>query len=168
MSEKCRTFAEQIKDTIMDRKEKMIKDKLAKFISRGFETSQHDVVLKNALYGFYVNNFHKVCDERDLPSKLAEELYSANINVKDAFMEIIMDIDEVLYDTIGLRVCSVCGKFIDEGYYIDGDYACSDECAVKLPRYRGMKPGDAYPQLYQDVDTDNEENRGEVYWTDWE
>ena len=77
----------------------------------------------------------------------------------------------------GLRVCDACGKWITEGYYLDGDYACSDECAVALyqrymwdadtPDHKVSKEA-AEKQLRYDLEKDDEECIGDNYYTEWE
>lgn len=66
---------------------------------------------------------------------------------------------------IGYRICSHCGKKMEEGYVIGDYYACSDECAKKLYE-------EEFGQTEKDFRDDLEEedkNFGstEVYWTDW-
>ena len=55
-------------------------------------------------------------------------------------------------DDENVRRCDHCGKPMREGYYLSGEYACSDECALAL--YHGDKA-----QMEED---------GECYWTEWE
>ena len=47
-----------------------------------------------------------------------------------------------------------------EGYYLGGEYACCDECALAL--YNGDKE-----QMEEDLSHAQEED-GECYWTEWE
>lgn len=47
-----------------------------------------------------------------------------------------------------------------EGYYIDGEYACTEECAIAL--YDGDKSAFEY-----DLEQDEEHNYGIVYYTEW-
>lgn len=53
---------------------------------------------------------------------------------------------EFFYDVHGIRVCSICGSEMQEGYYFEngffgpnysGFYTCSDECLLKA--YNGDK-----------------------------
>lgn len=55
------------------------------------------------------------------------------------------------------RVCSHCGKYMNEGYCIENglEYYCSDECLHK--RYTEEE----YNELYDD-------GNGDSYWTEWE
>lgn len=41
------------------------------------------------------------------------------------------DIVNLWLDCDHLRVCDICGDLMEDGWYIDGDYACCDECAAK-------------------------------------
>jgi hypothetical protein len=76
--------------------------------------------------------------------------------------------DDLLYlkdnDSMGkekeVRMCDHCGKPMKEGYYLGGEYACSDECCLAL--YKGDKE-----QMDEDL-SHAEENDAECYWTEWE
>ena len=59
-----------------------------------------------------------------------------------------------------VRRCSHCGKPMKEGYYIDGEYACDNTCAIALYN------GDA-EQFRADLELDEECNYGCVYYTEW-
>ena len=63
-------------------------------------------------------------------------------------------------DDENVRRCDHCGKPMREGYYLGGEYACSDECALAL--YHGDKA-----QMEEDLSHAEEED-GECYWTEWE
>ncbi len=63
-------------------------------------------------------------------------------------------------DDENVRRCDHCGKPMKEGYYLGGEYACSDECALAL--YHGDKE-----QMEEDLSHAEEED-GECYWTEWE
>lgn len=60
-----------------------------------------------------------------------------------------------------IRKCDHCGKPMKEGYYLGGEYACSEECAIAL--YNGDKA-----QFEDDLEQDELHNYGEVYYTEWE
>lgn len=57
----------------------------------------------------------------------------------------------------GLRVCSLCGKFMTEGYILDGgiSYACSRECA------------ESYYMTGQDLEEALENYPDDNFWTEW-
>ena len=61
------------------------------------------------------------------------------------------------YDVDSVRICSECGKLMDEGFCIsDGlEYYCSEECLTKNMTL------DEYYELYDD-------GNGDSYWTEWE
>lgn len=63
-------------------------------------------------------------------------------------------------DDENVRRCDHCGKPMKEGYYLGGEYACCDECALAL--YNGDKE-----QMEEDLSHAEEED-GECYWTEWE
>lgn len=56
-----------------------------------------------------------------------------------------------------LRRCSICGKFMDEGYYCQGDgkYYCSDECL------HHDYTDEEYKAQYSEDDPDC------CFWTEW-
>lgn len=64
----------------------------------------------------------------------------------------------VIIDNI--RRCDHCGKPMSRGYYLGGEYACSDECFLAL--YDGDKA-----QMEEDL-SHAEENDAECYYTEWE
>nr|DAE30235.1 MAG TPA: protein of unknown function (DUF3330) [virus sp. ct5rm7] len=63
-------------------------------------------------------------------------------------------------DDENVRRCDHCGKPMKEGYYLGGEYACSDECALAL--YHGDQA-----QMEEDLSHAEEED-SECYWTEWE
>ena len=77
----------------------------------------------------------------------------------------------------GLRVCSNCGKFMTEGYLLDDEYACTDDCGIELYR-KEMYDADsenhevkrevAEEQMRYDLERDDELCAGVYYWTEWE
>lgn len=82
---------------------------------------------------------------------LARAIMDAPTNIKEELMD--------TYDWQNVRICSHCGKFMDEGYYLDGEYACSDECAIAV--YDGDE------KQFRDDVSHAEEDGCETYWTDW-
>lgn len=63
-------------------------------------------------------------------------------------------------DDENVRRCDHCGKPMKEGYYLGGEFACSDECALAL--YHGDKA-----QMDEDLSHADEAD-GECYWTEWD
>lgn len=72
--------------------------------------------------------------------------------------EIVSLYCSILKDEV--RRCDNCGKLMKEGYYLGGEFACSDECCLAL--YGGDKQ-----QMEEDL-SHAEEDDGECYWTEWE
>ena len=64
------------------------------------------------------------------------------------------------FDSDNLRFCDHCGLPMTEGYYLAGEYACCDECALVL--YNGNEA-----QMKEDLSHAEEED-GECYWTEWD
>lgn len=62
-----------------------------------------------------------------------------------------------------LRICNHCGFPIFEGYYLGGEYACCEQCAVEL--YQGDK--EQFQQDLRDGDDPNNPMWDEVYWSQW-
>lgn len=63
-------------------------------------------------------------------------------------------------DDENVRRCDHCGKPMKEGYYLGGEFACSDKCALAL--YHGDKA-----QMDEDLSHADEAD-GECYWTEWD
>lgn len=59
-----------------------------------------------------------------------------------------------------IRTCDVCGLPMSEGYYLAGEYACDEECCLKV--YDGDKT-----QMEEDL-SHAEEDFCETYWTEWD
>lgn len=59
-----------------------------------------------------------------------------------------------------IRKCDHCGKPMKEGYYLAGEFACSDECCLAL--YDGDEA-----QMKEDL-SHAEEIDCETYWTEWD
>ena len=96
--------------------------------------------------------------KKDLESvdSLAAWIYGATADVKDEFLGAYNE-----YDEPPLRICSHCGDFMNEGYLLDCEYTCSDECAIALD------DGDE-PQLREDIrQSVEEEICGDFFWTQW-
>jgi hypothetical protein len=91
----------------------------------------------------------------DLES-MAAWIYHAQPGVKEEFLGAYNE-----YDDPPLRICSHCGDFMNEGYMLDYEYACSDECAIAL--YGGDEA-----QLREDIrQSVEEEICGDFFWTQW-
>lgn len=116
---------------------------------------------KNGLVGIKDKKGNIIVDpdeyNQDTIDEIAEYLVNGKIEELD-----IDERNEFLedYGITRLRVCDVCGKLYHEGYYLDGDYACDDECAIEL--YKG-------DEFVFRTDLEHaDEDDGNVYWTAWE
>lgn len=63
-------------------------------------------------------------------------------------------------DNDHIRRCDHCRRSMKKGYYLGGEYACSDECALAL--YNGDRT-----QMDEDLSHADKDD-GECYWTEWE
>lgn len=79
---------------------------------------------------------------------------------KQALKQLEIKVKNGTYDEGNIRLCEVCGLPMFEGYYLDGEYACDEECC--LEKYNGDKA-----QMEEDL-SHAEENFGECYWTEWD
>lgn len=68
--------------------------------------------------------------------------------------------EQGLKETQEVRRCDSCGRPMKEGYYLAGEYACSDECALNL--YHGDKA-----TMEEDLSHADEDD-GECYYTEWD
>lgn len=155
-------------------KETEIRRRIIDFVKEGINEGE-GIAFVNAMYGFYVNRFNKVCDFSEVAEKLADELMSAGKETKQDFLELVEELNVDAYDSMGLCVCDECGCFMYEGYYLAGEYACSEECAIKNYMHTsyvhsedGVVDSKTAKELFENVLEYDEENCvGEVYWTEW-
>lgn len=105
------------------------------------------------------------CDVRPTEGLYIEEKNIPLTEINIDWLNLLLDIYACECNEQGLpeaeiRRCDHCGRPMKEGYYLAGEYACSDECCLAL--YHGdKKTMDADLAL---ADTDE----GECYWTEWE
>lgn len=98
--------------------------------------------------------------DEPIPSEIIQEVvgkYNKSINkvIQSTYVGKLESDDD---DHI--RRCVQCGKPMKEGYYLGGEYACSDNCALEL--YNGDEK-----QMHVDLSHADEDD-GECYWTAWE
>lgn len=63
------------------------------------------------------------------------------------------------------RICDVCGKWMNEGYYVgECNYACSEDCAIYL--YDG--DANAFRADLALLDNPDTADNAPTYWTEWE
>ena len=157
----------------MEKQEIEIHRRLANFI--GDAINEDGIVFVNAIYGFYVSKFNKVCDLMEVNQKLADELCDASKAVKEEFLELIEELNPMCYDNLRIRICSECGKFMIEGYYLAGEYACSEECAIKNYMHTSSRHSEneivdeetAKKLFEKDLEYDEEHCVCDVYYTEW-
>jgi hypothetical protein len=134
-------------------------DGIAKIMTKG-------IAAQNALYGFYARKFKRYGTLDELPRALALALVGCELGTtRKEFLELAEELDPNALDELHVRVCDNCGKFIHEGYYLGGEYACDENCAI--PLYKGMTPKAAKRQFERDLKEDEKNDAGECYWTEW-
>ena len=135
------------------------------------EYMERNETAKFALMGFCACKLNLICDtsSREISKTIAENIVSAGKELKCEFLELINKLDMSVYDKLGLRVCDNCGKFMNKGYYLGGEFACSETCGV----YIYMKDCDvddyneALELMQNDLSFDDEYCAGECYYTEW-
>lgn len=91
---------------------------------------------------------------------LSEFIYNAPKEAKEDFLN-RLDV----YGDSGLRVCSVCGKFMVEGYITANfEYYCSDECRLK--GYMKETNGDE-KRAQEMIDADFTDDSEDFFYTEW-
>ena len=94
---------------------------------------------------------------------LTDWVFNASADVKAEFLSMLDENDDN-----PLRICSVCGNFMYEGYITASfDYYCSDECRLedykKTPNGRPVSDEEAMALIEQDFCEDSED----FYYTEW-
>lgn len=91
---------------------------------------------------------------------LSEFIYNAPKETKNDFLG-LLDANNVG----GLRICSVCGEFMTEGYITaEFDYYCSDKC--RLEDYVKYTDGD-YGKAEELIAEDFTEDSEDFFYTEW-
>lgn len=112
--------------------------------------------------GFLSKQYHisPFTNER-VEDLLVRRLIEDTADVKQDFIDTIMEYD----GDCPIRVCSECGSFMIEGYYLDGEYACSEECAIKNYMESFTCSEEEAKKI---MDSDLEVAEDDVYYTAWE
>ena len=85
-------------------------------------------------------------------NELGDEMYAEELKQCNV-------IEEVVKGDKYARSCNCCGEGMNEGYFIDYEYFCSDYC--RNTEY----PTDVWLKLYEE----SEANGGDYcYWTEWD
>jgi len=96
-------------------------------------------------------------DEAKDAESIARWLYGVDAGVKFDFLDTFNE-----EDCPPLRICTNCGDFMYEGYLLDYQYACSDECAIAL--YDGDEAA-LREDIHRSVDLDD---GSDFFWTQWD
>lgn len=115
----------------------------------GYDCKVHKVYIENGQLSLFVIN-----DDDDIQAMV----YSSELGCEN--LDWLNNIRKDILFTLGLkykRICSECGKPMDEGYCIDSgmEYFCSDECL-----HKHYTP-EEWKEMYGEGDNDS-------YWTKWE
>lgn len=152
-----------------EQNEKEIREYLRKAIERKMSESDEAYY---ALYGFLLKKFfYNVGSDSELVEQLVNRLVNANIAVCRTFVETFFEDD----DDFNLKLCDTCGEWMLEGYYLAGDYACCEDCAIQNYMNSSYNHSDdgkvtrekAEELFRKDLDLDEQYNLGQVYYTDW-
>ena len=132
------------------------------FVGLGIRlTSNFDEEWIGSLHDNAYNKAFAKDNQEMLKDELINEIKTKNPNISDNDIDDIFSkisyqdiIDE--YDIDGMRVCSHCGKLMNEGYCIESGmaYYCSDECL------HANMTEEEYLELYDEGD-------GDTYYTQW-
>lgn len=125
------------------------------FIEKDVDTSNEDELYETAQC-IFSESCNKI--ESIIPWLKDGESDGENTWYNQYHDEIVSLYCSILKDEV--RRCDNCGKLMKEGYYLGGEFACSDECCLAL--YGGDKQ-----QMEEDL-SHAEEDDGECYWTEWE
>ena len=110
--------------------------------------------------------FNETCELKHEPLKSHENPISTDaLNSwkeyhRDAIEEVQRAVTYGKFNSDNVRLCDNCGIPMIKGYYLGGEFACSDECTLIL--YNGDEE-----QMNQDLSHAKEED-GECYWTEWD
>ena len=99
----------------------------------------------------------------DVVKMIVDRLIGADKAIKDDFMD--------TFNPDNIRVCSNCGEWMTEGYYIAGEYACCEDCGVGLylkDKSLGLSTKEEAKEAFVNaLREDEEEDYGEIYYTEW-
>lgn len=78
------------------------------------------------------------------------------VDLLNTLLEQVKEMIEQYAEEKDIRVCTECGKLMEEGYCIENgiEYYCNDECLHK------NISKEEYERLYDD-------GNGDTYWTQW-
>jgi hypothetical protein len=118
------------------------------------KVTEHSLKLLHKEYK-NINDFYTDDELREILSKIRRP---ANVRIADAFLDYIWEEDNI-------RQCTVCGELMNDGYYLDGDYACCDKCRNEYYiENRGCKTEEEAEKVYLE---DYDDGDGDFYYTEW-
>lgn len=116
-----------------------------------------------ALLGFICDNdvtfgpvVWKLRDKYNVTGGFVEWLFRQGREVKQRFVNEFCGSD----DAPQVRVCSRCGELMTEGYYLDGEYACSRSCAMSVLGWDEKEFDEKIEKAAGEVNSD-------IYYTEW-
>lgn len=153
---------------------KEIREEIEKVLRSHIERKMSESELNEyAFHGFLLKRlYYHVADGKECAIELAKRLVeNANVAVMRDFVETFFGDD----DEFSLKICDTCGNWMLEGYYLAGEYACCEECAIlnyMNESYNHSSNGKvsrekATELFHRDLDLDEKNCLGEVYYTDW-
>lgn len=124
-------------------------------------------IIEDAPFGNVMEFLDMFCHEHkpenidsDFIDWLVDWVFNAPASIKGEFLPLL---DK--YMDHPLRICSVCGNFMYEGYITaDMDRYCSDEC--RLEDYKKLTDGDEAEALRL-IEEDFCEDSYDFYYTEW-
>ena len=141
-------------------KESLSEQELFDLFARVFQDENVDIYNEDAVYGMATHLFAKSCGKiESIFTWLKDDDSTGEQCWYDKFHDEVVS----LYCSMlkgEVRCCDYCGKPMKEGYYLFGEYACSDECCLAL--FNGDKE-----QMDESLSDDSGDN-DTYYWTEWE
>lgn len=140
-------------------KESLSEQELFDLFARVFQDEDVDIYNEDAVYGMATHLFAKSCGKiESIFTWLKDDDSTGEQCWYDKFHDEVVS----LYCSMlkgEVRCCDYCGKPMKEGYYLFGEYACSDECCLAL--FNGDKK-----QMDESLSDDSGDN-DTYYWTEW-
>lgn len=141
-------------------KESLSEQELFDLFARVFQDEDVDIYNEDDVYGVATHLFAKSCGKiESIFTWLKDDDSTGEQCWYDEFHDEVVS----LYCSMlkgEVRCCDYCGKPMKEGYYLFGEYACSDECCLAL--FNGDKE-----QMDESLSDDSGDN-DTYYWTEWE
>lgn len=141
-------------------KESLSEQELFDLFARVFQDEDVDIYNEDDVYGMATHLFAKSCGKiESIFTWLKDDDSTGEQCWYDEFHDEVVS----LYCSMlkgEVRCCDYCGKPMKKGYYLFGEYACSDECCLAL--FNGDKE-----EMDESLSDDSGDN-DTYYWTEWE